>query len=76
MYLVAIDHIPEMDENFDLESADQWLGGEISHVIIKAEDLDSELNYQIKNLPSRDPKAYDDKLINFFIRVYPLLRDN
>ena len=45
-------------------------------MIIKAEDLDSELNYQIKNLPSRDSKVYDDKLINFYIRVYPLIREN
>lgn len=76
MYLVAIDKIPEISSKFEMEDADSWLGGELMHVIIKAEDLDSELNYQIKNLPSRDGKVYDDKLINFYVRVYPLIQGN
>lgn len=76
MYLVAIDQIPEMNAEFNVDDADFWIGGELSHVVIKSEDLDDELNYQIKNLPSRNNSAYDDKLINFYIRVYPLLRVN
>ena len=43
MYLVAIDKVPEINEDFEMEDKDTWIGGEIAHVIIKKEDLDSKL---------------------------------
>jgi len=74
MYLVAIDQIPEMNAEFDVDDTDTWIGGEIAHVTIKEEDLDEVLFRQVENsLPSRNSSAYSDKLINFYMRVYPLL---
>lgn len=74
MYLVAIDEIPEMNAQFDVDDTDTWIGGEIAHVTIKQQDLDEDLFRQVENsLPSRNSSAYSDKLINFYIRVYPLL---
>lgn len=43
LYLVEVGEIPKIDYEFDSDNADQWIGGEIAHVVIKEEDLDEEL---------------------------------
>lgn len=47
MYLVAIDKVPEINQEFDIEDKDTWIGGEIAHVTIKKEDLDTHLQKQV-----------------------------
>jgi|TARA_B110000285_G_C14671683_1_gene400604 hypothetical protein len=40
IYLVEVGKIPVVDWEFDSDKSDEWIGGEISNVIIYEEDLD------------------------------------
>ena len=69
MYMVKVGTVPDFDKDFDIDGKDDWLGGEYSHVVIKAKDLDEGLYNQINNVfPKRTDKGvYTDKLIDFYI---------
>ena len=75
MYMVRVGSIPDVGAAFDVDGKDDWLGGEYSHVVISAKDLDKTLNTLInEELPSRASEgAYADKLIDIYIRVYPFV---
>ena len=67
--------IPDFGDDFEVVGNHGWMGGEYSNVMITANDLDEVLRDQINDkLPSRgDEEAYMDELIDFYIRVYPLV---
>lgn len=70
LYLVEVGKIPMVDWEFNSDNEDQWIGGEISHVVIREEDLDDEIRGEV------DKKTSEERVYDFYIKVLPLVRDS
>lgn len=60
--------MPELSFDFDDENVDQWIGGEIHHVIIREQDLDELMIDSVED-------ERDENLFDFYVKVFPLVRE-